>query len=198
MDAFPGIAAVIAGYFIGSFPTAYIVTKIRKGVDIRDIDVGNMGAAAVRRQIGFVPGLIVALVDIAKGSSAVLLAQHLADDIFLCVYAAGFAALIGHCYPLYIGFRGGQGTATMIGIFTVLAPLAILIMLPLLGIVLLVVRRIYPMVIISSPALPVLIWFMTGSLPLTIYSVILILFIASRNVKGISVEYAKLRNRFNR
>ena len=195
MNIILGILSVIAGYLIGSFPTAYIITKILKGVDIRNIDVGNMGAAAVRRQLGLIPGMLVAIVDIAKGSVVILLAQLLTGDVFLWVYAAGFAALLGHCFPVYIGFRGGQGTATIIGIFAVLSPLVLLVMLLLMGIILLIVRRIYPMVIICSPVLPILLWLLTASFPLTVYSLVLILFMISRNIKGISYEFTKFKNR---
>jgi acyl phosphate:glycerol-3-phosphate acyltransferase len=197
MGIVTGIVCVVAGYLIGSFPTAFIITRIKRGVDIRDIDVGNMGAAAVIRQMGLLPGLLVAVVDMVKGSSTVLLAQQLSGADYIWVYAAGFAAILGHCFPIYIGFRGGQGTATIIGIFSVLAPVVILIMLPIMAILLLITRRIFPMVIASSPALPLLTWFIAGSLPLTIYAIVIIMFMVSRNTRGISSELIKLKGRYS-
>ncbi len=190
-----GVAGIVAGYLLGSFPSAYIVTRILRRVDIRDIDVGNMGAAAVRRQLGLLPGIIVAVLDIAKGSAVIFLAQYLSGDVFIWVYGSGFAAILGHCFPVYIRFRGGQGTATLIGIFAILAPLVILITLAIAAVMLLVTRRIFPMIISTSPALPLLLWLVAGSVPLALYSLVLILFMISRNIDGILREIEKLKRR---
>ena len=185
--------AIILGYLIGSIPTAYIVVRIIKGKDIREIDVGNVGAAAAIRQTGRIPGLIVAFIDIAKGSAAILIsgAMGLAEIWVLC---AGFAALLGHCYPIYIGFRGGQGAATVIGMFLVLTPYITLIILGLLLIALAITRRIFPSICIISISLPLLIYFMNGSLLLLIFSLLIMVFMISRNYKGIFKEICKLHN----
>jgi acyl phosphate:glycerol-3-phosphate acyltransferase len=192
-----GVAGIIAGYLLGSFPSAYIITRIIKRVDIREIDVGNMGAAAVRRQLGLLPAIIVAVLDITKGSAAIFLAQFFSETGFLWVYGAGFAAILGHCFPAYIGFRGGQGTATLIGVFAVLAPLVTLIMLCIAALMLLITRRVFPMIISSSPALPLLLWLVAGSVPLALYSLFLILFMMSRNIGGISREIKIIKSRKN-
>jgi len=115
------LMSCLAGYLCGSIPFAYIVTRRSKGVDIRKVDIGNMGAGAVIRTVGVGPGILVGVGDIAKGFAPVMLAQYLDVGLFW-VYATGFAAVIGHCYPLYIGFRGGQGVATLIGVFLGIVP----------------------------------------------------------------------------
>jgi acyl phosphate:glycerol-3-phosphate acyltransferase len=196
MDIVLGVAGIVGGYLIGSIPIAYIFTRIIKGVDIRDIDVGNVGAAAVRRPLGLIPGMLVALLDIAKGSAVIFLAQYLSGTGFLWVYGAGFSAILGHCFPIYIGFRGGQGTATLIGIFAVLSPVVMVITLGIAAVMLLITRRVFPMIISTSPALPLLLWLVAASLPLALYSLFLIVFMMSRNVHGIKSEIKKLSTRF--
>lgn len=188
------VAAIIIGYLLGSIPTAYIVTKWRKGIDIRTVDVGNVGAAATMRQVGIKEGLIVAIVDVAKGAASVLIAQALGLTQ-IWVLCAGFAAFLGHCFPIYIGFRGGQGTATVIGIFFVLTPLVMVIILIVMAIVLFLVRRIFPMICIVSPLLPILVWFMAGSLALILFALVIVIIMTARNFKGINKEIKSAVNR---
>jgi len=118
---------------LGSIPTAYIVSRIRKGIDIRNVGSRNMGGANVMREIGAREGVFVGLIDIAKGAGAILVAQVL-DIPELWVFGAGFAALVGHNFPVFARFRGGRGSATIIGIFLVLAPEAMLITLVVVAI----------------------------------------------------------------
>jgi glycerol-3-phosphate acyltransferase PlsY len=187
---------ILIGYLLGSIPTAYIAVRLIKGKDIRKIDVGNVGAAAAIRQIGKIPGLIVAFIDIAKGSASILIATALAvSEIW--VLCAGFAAILGHCFPLYIGFRGGQGVATVIGIFLVLVPYITLIVLGLLAIVLLIIKRVFPSVCVVAISLPLLIIFMDGSLIIFLYSLIIMIFMIARNYKGIIKEIRSLKVFFN-
>jgi glycerol-3-phosphate acyltransferase PlsY len=176
------IAAIIIGYLFGSIPTAYIVTRLKKGIDIRDVDVGNMGAGATFRQVGFLEGLTVLVVDIAKGAAAILVAEALGLEQ-IWVFAAGFTALLGHCYPVWVGFRGGQGIATLIGIFAVLAPLATLVILALIGIALLVIRHLFASVFVAGPLLPVFIWVFYGSLAIVLYSIFIILFVVFKVIR---------------
>ncbi len=199
-----GIASVLIGYLLGSIPSAYIVTKLRKGVDIREVDAtGNVGAASVFRQVGLWEGAVVSAADIAKGTAAILIAQLLGVSE-PWVLATGFAAVLGHSYPVYIGFRGGQGIATLIGIFAVLAPLATAVILVLMGIVLLLIRRIFLMVCIVGPLLPLSVWIFHGSALLILYSLAIVLFLVIRNRRGfqqfkeIKLVKPKIRNPFNR
>jgi glycerol-3-phosphate acyltransferase PlsY len=182
IDILIGIAALIISYLLGSIPTAYIVSKTRKGIDIRDVDTGNVGAGSTFRQIGFVEGLIVLVVDIGKGAASVLIAQALGLGQ-IWVFAAGFFAMLGHCYPVWIGFRGGLGVATLIGVFAVLAPWATLVMLALIGISILIIRHLFTAVFIVGPLLPLFIWLFYGSLELVLYSIVVILFVVFKAVR---------------
>src|SRR3989304_2457868 len=98
--------AIPVSYLLGSIPSAYIAGRLVKHVDIRDVGDGNMGAANTFREVGFIPGLMVALVDVGKGISAVLLTKGLGLPDIL-VYIAGVAAVLGHDYPIFLQFRGG-------------------------------------------------------------------------------------------
>ncbi len=118
---------VILGYLLGSIPTAYIVGRLLKGVDIRQIGDGNMGAANTFRQLGPKAGVAVGMVDAAKGALAVIIAQ-VAGMSLATVLLTGAAAVIGHNWPVFLGFRGGRGEATTIGVLlvTITQPMLIL------------------------------------------------------------------------
>lgn len=164
------VAAPVIGYLLGSIPAAYIMAKWRKGIDIREVGVGNMGAGNVIREVGLVEGAVVAVADIGKGAAAIAVAQFLLGVSQAWVLGAGLAAIMGHSFPIYIGFRGGQGVATVIGIFSVLAPLATLITLVPLGAVLLVSRNIFASTLVMGPLLPLVVWLVEGSTTLTLYA----------------------------
>ena len=131
--AWPGL--VLISYFIGSVPTAYLVTRLRKGQDIRQLGDRNAGAANVYRSVGPGAGLAVGIIDIAKGAVAVLLVKGLVDSTGMEM-AAGVAALAGHNWPLHLGFRGGRGAATAVGVLMAALP-ALAIPLALIGLVVL-------------------------------------------------------------
>jgi acyl phosphate:glycerol-3-phosphate acyltransferase len=116
---------VVAGYLIGSLSFALLLVRWRTGADIRKEGSGNAGATNVLRAHGKALGLAVALLDAAKGTAAVLLVRLVTADPRYAA-AAGFAAILGHVFPLYSGFRGGKGVATAVGAFLVLAPLGTL------------------------------------------------------------------------
>jgi glycerol-3-phosphate acyltransferase PlsY len=117
------LAAVALGYVAGSIPFAYVLAR-RHGVDLRTAGSGNVGAANVMRTSGVADGVAAMLLDALKGALAVLVAQRLASGPATPV-AAGLAAIIGHIYPVWLGFRGGKGVATAAGVFGVLAPVAV-------------------------------------------------------------------------
>jgi glycerol-3-phosphate acyltransferase PlsY len=125
------MAFVIAGaYLIGSVPFALILARRWGGADLRLLGSGNLGAANVLRTAGLRAGVVVALLDVAKGVASVLLAQRLASG-GAAPAAAGLAAVVGHVYPIWLGFRGGKGVATACGVFAMLTPAALV---PALGI----------------------------------------------------------------
>jgi len=106
---------IILGYFLGSIPTAYVAGHILKGVDIRQVGDKNMGAANAFRQLNPKAGVAVGLVDVGKGALAILIAQA-ANMPQIALLFTGAAAVIGHNWPIFIGFRGGRGVNTTIGV----------------------------------------------------------------------------------
>jgi acyl phosphate:glycerol-3-phosphate acyltransferase len=114
---------VTAGYLIGSIPWGYVVAKFLRGVDIRTVGSGNLGAANVWRVLGFKAGLAVAVLDVGKGFAAALLGLWAGDE--LTGLLAGIAAMVGHWRPLFMGLqKGGKIVATTGGVALALAPLA--------------------------------------------------------------------------
>jgi len=183
----PGILSIISGYLLGSIPTAYIVARLRKGIDIRTVGTGNMGGANVMREIGTREGIFVCLIDILKGAGAILIAQ-----------TSNIAALVGHNFPVFAGFRGGRGTATCIGIFLVLAPKATLIALVMVVIPFFTTRK-FPAAILIGFALaclgfallPLFVWLLEGSLMLVCYVLAIGVFMLVRNLSVIKKILAK-------
>jgi glycerol-3-phosphate acyltransferase PlsY len=118
---------VILGYLLGSIPTGYIAGRVLKKVDIRQLGDGNMGAQNVFRQLGAKTGVVVGLIDAAKGALAILIAQ-LASLPQIAILLAGVAAVVGHNWPVFLRFRGGRGEATTIGVLlaTITQPMLIL------------------------------------------------------------------------
>ena len=125
------LSAVLVGYLLGSIPFGLLIGR-RAGVDVRQVGSGKTGATNVMRSVGLTQGLLVAVGDTAKGAAAVLIAQHiLASPAALgaayanlapwAAAAAALAAVAGHNYPVYIGFKGGRGVATTGGIALALA-----------------------------------------------------------------------------
>jgi len=186
-----GLAAIVIGYLLGSFPTAYIVARLRRGIDIRDVDVHNMGAGATIRQVGIGAGAAVAIIDIAKGSATVLIARALGVSE-PWVLAAAFAAVIGHNLPVYVGFRGGQGAATLIGIFLVLAPLATAVCFAIMAIALYITRQIFSILVIAAPFLPLFIWLFGGSLMVIIFSLVIAAALYYRNRNSLKQVWLRI------
>ncbi|MBM3819950.1 MAG: glycerol-3-phosphate 1-O-acyltransferase PlsY [Acidimicrobiia bacterium] len=117
------LVAVALGYVAGSIPFAWFLAR-RHGVDLRTAGSGNVGAANVMRTSGVADGIVAMCLDALKGALAVLVAQRLTAGPATPV-AAGLAAIVGHVYPVWLGFRGGKGVATAAGVFGVLAPIAL-------------------------------------------------------------------------
>ena len=122
------VLAISLGYLVGSFPSAYIAGRLLKGVDIREVGDGNMGAQNTYRQISHKAGIAVGLVDAAKGAGAILIARAF-NVPEVAVLLAGLTAVMGHNWPIFLHFRGGRGEATTIGIMTTLMPREMLILL---------------------------------------------------------------------
>jgi glycerol-3-phosphate acyltransferase PlsY len=184
------ILGLIIGYLLGSIPAAYIVSRVSRGIDIRTVGSGNMGGANVMREIGTREGVLVGLFDIVKGAAAILIAQAL-NVSELWIFGAGFAAPVGHNFPVFTGFRGGRGSATVIGIFLVLAPTAALVALAVVAIPFFATRKFAGAIIIGFALLPLFVWLLEGPLSLVCYALAVDLFMLIRNLPDIRRVLAK-------
>lgn len=185
-----GLLSIIASYLIGSIPTAYIMARLRKGMDIRGRDSGNVGAAAVVRQVGIWEGILVGLADIAKGAAAILIARALGLSQWW-VMGAGLGALLGHIFPVYLRFRGGRGSATIIGIFLILAPVAMLADLVIIAIPVFTSRKFAVSLTIGFGLLPLLMWAFGSPIILVYYALVINAFMLLSNLSFIKVAWKK-------
>jgi glycerol-3-phosphate acyltransferase PlsY len=124
-----GLMLVVA-YLLGATPTSYLAARLGRGIDLREHGSRNLGATNVYRVLGWRYALPVAVVDVAKGAVPVAILGPWADGPPWFPAALGVAAVLGHMFSPYVRFRGGKGVATAAGMFLALAPLALLVSLP--------------------------------------------------------------------
>ncbi len=117
---------VVLSYLAGSIPSSFLIGKIFHGIDLRQHGSGNLGATNAFRVMGAKSALPVMIADIGKGLLPVLFFPRLAPAAFGWTLAYGAAAILGHMFSLWVGFRGGKGIATSAGVFLALAPWAVL------------------------------------------------------------------------
>ena len=175
------IIAIVVGYLLGSIPFAYIVGRLKKGVDIRQVGGGNLGTLNTLREIGLLPGLAVLIADIAKGSLTVLIAQWL-DLSLIWIFVAGFACVVGHVWPVFLKFKGGRGAATTIGVFLGLVPPEAAISLAIMVTIIIVTSNFRLAITIGLAFLPLIVWQLDGSVMLIAYSLALPVFLVIRNL----------------
>ncbi|HEY41875.1 MAG TPA: hypothetical protein G4O18_08500 [Dehalococcoidia bacterium] len=174
MDGFLIALAIIIAYLLGSIPTAYIVARLRKGTDIREMGTRNMGAMNVFYTVGFWWGLLVLITDVGKGAAAVGIA--IAFDVpELVVFITGVTVVLGHAFPVFLRFRGGKGGATCIGVLCVLMPWGLPIAFGIFCILLLITR--FPTLSYSLALITFLFvgWLIYDRWELVVYSAVLLL-----------------------
>ena|SRR5580692_4820462 len=153
-------AIPVVSYLLGAIPFGLLLAKIFGGADVRKAGSGNIGATNVSRVAGPLAGILTLVFDAAKGSAAVLLAAHLTDNSALWMVVAGFLALIGHCYPIWLNFRGGKGVATAAGVFLVLSPAAMFSALAIFIIVVIAWRFVSLGSLAAAASIPLLMYFL--------------------------------------
>src|SRR6202051_553608 len=117
---------LVVAYLIGSIPFGILLAKMFGGVDVRKAGSGNIGATNVARVAGPLPGILTLVLDGLKGVATVWLSARFTNDSALWMTIAGLSALLGHCFPVWLRFRGGKGVATAAGTLLVLCPPALL------------------------------------------------------------------------
>jgi acyl phosphate:glycerol-3-phosphate acyltransferase len=154
------ILLLAAAYLLGSIPFGLILAKLFAGSDIRKAGSGNIGATNVARVAGTAAGILTLALDAAKGAAAVWLAERFTDQSSTAMTLAAVAALIGHCFPAWLKFKGGKGVATALGVFLVLAPMAALGALLVFIVVSVTWRYVSLGSVAAAAAMPLLMYFL--------------------------------------
>ncbi|HKE56861.1 MAG TPA: glycerol-3-phosphate 1-O-acyltransferase PlsY [Pyrinomonadaceae bacterium] len=155
------LLVIAIAYLLGSIPFGYLIVRAKKGGDIRQTGSGGTGATNVSRRAGKMAGVVTLLLDALKGTTAVLIAKALASgasDAAWIVALAAIAVMVGHIFPVWLGFRGGKGVATGVGVFLALAPLAVGVAGLLFAIIVWTTRYVSLGSIAGAVTIPIFIW----------------------------------------
>jgi glycerol-3-phosphate acyltransferase PlsY len=150
----------VVAYLLGSIPFGLLLAHVFGGKDVRKAGSGNIGATNVSRVAGPLAGILTLLLDAAKGYAALLLAARLTDDAAIWLMIAGISALLGHCFPLWLHFKGGKGVATAAGVFLALCPFAMLSALAVFILVVVFWRFVSLGSLAAAAAIPLLMYFL--------------------------------------
>jgi glycerol-3-phosphate acyltransferase PlsY len=177
-----GFAA--AAYLLGAFPTGYLLVRARTRSDIRSLGSGATGATNVLRAGGWRAALAVAVIDLLKGAVPAVLALRFFADPAFSAQAASLAVL-GHCYPVYIGFRGGKGVATAAGAMAALAPLPAAASLALFAVIVAMTRYVSLGSVLAAAAFPGLALLARVAPAIAVWSVPIVVLILVRHAPNI-------------
>ncbi len=183
-----GVIALVIAYLLGSIPSAYVITRLATGKDIRQLGGGNAGARNVFREVGLWAAIIVGVFDVGKGAAAVAIAYRLlnvplyepqffqlASGPQFFILAAGLAAVAGHMWSIYLKFTGGNGLAATIGVLAIVMPWELLIVIALTLVFIVITRNPVLSVNIGLLSVPVSAWFLEKSGLLVAFSIVLLL-----------------------
>lgn len=182
--------ALVAAYLIGAIPFGVVLTRLAGLGDVRASGSGNIGATNVYRTFGRRLGLLTLAMDALKGLVPVLLAGSLFAFTPLQVALVAAAAFLGHCYPIYLGFKGGKGVATALGIYLVLSPLSVLGALLLFAGILWRWRYVSLASVSAAAAIPLLVGAFERSWPLVLATLFISVMVIVRHRANIE----RLRN----
>jgi len=164
-----GALTPLFAYFLGSIPFGYLIVRWQKGVDVRSTGSGSTGATNVMRNLGIIGFVATFILDVGKGTFAVLMASRLTSGDARWIPLSGdprwialssVAAILGHCFPVWLKFRGGKGVATGVGVFLALAPLQVALVLVIFAIIVGIWRYISLGSIVATAAFPLVVYFM--------------------------------------
>jgi len=190
------IIAIVIGYLLGSIPSAYIVTRLATGKDIRQMGGGNVGGLNVFREVGALPAMVVAIIDLSKGAAAIAIAYWLLDLPPTFVLLAGLAAVIGHNWMVWLKFSGGKGMGAAIGAMAVVMPLygywqGVVIFLGIVLVLLVITRNVALSMGTALVFLPLITWLGTKSGTATVIAIILGFVVATKFFPTARAAWAK-------
>ena len=159
------VLVLIAAYLLGSIPFGYLLVRAVAGADVRETGSGGTGATNVSRRAGKLAGIVTLLLDALKGALSVILARMLLTEDFginWWVAASVVLAIAGHCFPVWLGFRGGKGVATGVGAFLALSPLAVACAGLIFIAIVWATRYVSLGSITAAALLPLFVWILSG------------------------------------
>ena len=151
------VIPIVVSYLLGSIPFGYLIVSATTGADVRQSGSGGTGATNVTRRAGKAAGVLTLILDALKGAAAVIIAQTLVsgiDNAAWWIGMAGIVAMLGHIFPIWLGFKGGKGVAT----FTALSPLAVLCGGVLFFIIVWLTRYVSLGSMIGAVSVPLFVW----------------------------------------
>jgi len=182
------LGLVVFAYVLGSLPTAYLLVRLMTGKDVRVYGSGNVGGTNALRTAGWKVGVVVTAIDVVKGALPVWLMSRFNPES-AWIAAAMLAAVLGHCYPVWLKFKGGKGVATCFGAFLVIAPLSALAALGLWIVVLVISRWVALASMVASASFPLILKLIDHPDMVTLVSVsaaaVIIILRHSSNIRGI-------------
>lgn len=188
-----------AAYLLGAVPTSFVAGRLARGIDLREHGSRNLGATNVYRVLGWGWATPVAVVDILKGIVPVTLFARWADGPAWLPVTLGIAAVLGHMFSPYVRFRGGKGVATAAGMFLALAPLAVLLALPVWALCVWLTGYVSLGSMVTAGTFPVWVRLTRPDAPYTLYAsaalALLIVFAHRANIRRL---LAGTENRFRR
>jgi glycerol-3-phosphate acyltransferase PlsY len=191
------VIAIISGYILGSIPSAYLVARFRKGIDIREVGSKNMGTMNVYYQVGMWEAALVLLADVGKGIVAILLARWLGLSLIFQLLT-GLAAVVGHAFPAFLKFRGGKGGATTLAILLFLMPKAIPFFIIAAVIALFVTRNLTFCYAIGFVIIPFVAWLIYDLKPLIFFSIGLPVFVGIQYAPRLKEMHARSAGNWRR
>lgn len=156
---------LVASYFLGAIPTSYLLSRLLAGIDLRQHGSGNLGATNLYRVLGWKYAIPAAVVDIAKGAIPVLVFAPQVSDSELFALACGVAAILGHVFSVFVGFKGGKGVATAAGVMLGLAPLALAVSAVVWGLLVRLTGYVSVGSIVAAAVLPLAVYLLEDSTP---------------------------------
>ncbi|HET9985260.1 MAG TPA: glycerol-3-phosphate 1-O-acyltransferase PlsY [Longimicrobiales bacterium] len=192
-------ALLAVSYFVGAFPTSYVVGRLARGIDLRQHGSGNLGATNAFRVLGWRAALPIFLVDIFKGFAPTFFFPRWdGSPHWEWALAYGAAAILGHVYSAYVGFRGGKGVATSAGVFLALAPVAVGVGLVVWALLVWTTRIVSVASIAAAVAVPLAVLLTTGVGPVLWLSLALGAFIIYAHRQNIRRLLRGEEHRFGR
>lgn len=194
------VVALLLAYLVGAFPSGWLLVKWLAQVDVRTVGSGNVGATNVTRAAGFRAGLVVLLLDVAKGLIAVwAIAPWIVPSANLTVrLGCGLAAILGHDFPIFLRFRGGKGVATTLGVLCAAEPLVGCIALLVWAVGFLVWRYVSVGSLAAAVTIPIAQFLRRDSMPVICLGVLMALLMALRHRANIERLLAGTEHRVGR